>query len=90
MAVAPAATRTRSRAAASLADDGGGSQQADATGPAFAAVFAALLAAFALLTGRWLRFSLRRRANPPRHAYRAPLPAPSHRRLRNADDDWLI
>jgi hypothetical protein len=52
------------------------------------ATFAALLAGFALFAGRWLRLTLRRRANPPRHSLRAPASSGGHRRPRGSDDGW--
>jgi hypothetical protein len=88
---APAATRASTRTTVPLANIGGGQRQADGTGPGVVAACAALLAGFALLTGRWLRVSLRRRAHPPRHAHRTPAPSRGHRRLRRfEDDDWLF
>jgi len=75
---------------APIADISGASAQADGTGPAVVATFAALLAGFALFAGRWLRLGLRRRAHPPRHAARAPSSSGGHRRPRGADDDWIF
>jgi hypothetical protein len=72
---------------APLASIGGGPSQPDGTGPAVVATLAALLAGFAMVTGRWLRLSLRRRAHPPRHAHPAPASG-GHRRPRGHDNDW--
>jgi hypothetical protein len=63
-----------------------GRPQPDGTGPAVVATFAALLAGFALVTGRWLRLGLRRRAHPPRHALRTAATSGGHRRPRGTDD----
>jgi hypothetical protein len=85
-AKAESTDHAKTRAFAPLASIGGGPSQPDGTGPAVVATFAALLAGFALLTGRWLRLALRRRAHPPRHAHRAAASG-GHRRPRG-HDDW--
>jgi hypothetical protein len=85
---APSTAHARTRAFAPLASIGAGRSQPDGTGPAVVATIAALLAGFALVTGRWLRLSMRRRAHPPRHAHPAHAASGGHRRPRGADDDW--
>jgi hypothetical protein len=85
---APATSRASAGAFTPVASIGAGRPQPDGTGPAVVATFAALLAGFALVTGRWLRLSLRRRAHPPRHAFWTPAPSGGHRRPRGTADDW--
>lgn len=84
---APATSHASAGASTPLASIGAGRPQPDGTGAAVVAAFAALLAGIALVTGRWMRLSLRRRAHPPRHAFRTPAPG-GHRRPRGTDDDW--
>ncbi len=87
-AKAPATSDASAGAFTPVASIGADRPQPDGTGPAVVAMFAALLGGFALLTGRWLRLSLRRRAHPPRHAFRTPAPSGGHRRPRGSDDNW--
>ncbi len=85
---APATSDASPGAFTPVASIGAGRPQPDGTGPAVVATFAALLAGLALVTGRWLRLSRRRRAHPPRHAFRTPMPSGGHRRPRGTGDDW--
>ena len=85
-AKAPATSQASAGAFTPVASIGAGRSRPDGTGPAVVATFAALLAGFALMTGRWLRVRLRRRAHPPRHAFRTPAESGGHRRLRGTDD----
>jgi hypothetical protein len=84
---APATSDASAGAFTPVASIGAGRPQPDGTGPALVAAFAALLAGFALVTGRWLRLGLRRRAHPPRHAFGHPMPSGAHRRPRGIGDD---
>jgi hypothetical protein len=86
----PAATQSSTGPIAPVAKIGGGPAQADGTGPAVVATFAALLGGFALFAGRWLRLSFRRRAHPPKHALQEPAASGGHRRPRGFDDDWTF
>ncbi len=90
----PVATQTRTRAAGPPANVVAGAGRAGGAAPAGIAALTAMFAGFALLAGRWLRLSLRRRAHPPRHAHRTTehraLPSRGHRRLPSADDYWRM
>jgi hypothetical protein len=75
----PATIRASAQAAAPSADNVGNARHAGGTDVARIAAFAALLAGFGVLSGTWLRWSLRRRAHPPRHARRP---------IKDSDDHW--